>query len=86
MVLQALLEERFNLKTHWEAKEGDVYLLVVADGGPKLGARGFYAAMPTDERKSFGDRPVPALYQKNDGEGAPTSLHTGARWGSGWKC
>ena len=39
-MLQALLEERFKLKTHWETKEGDVYNLVVAKGGPKLGAEG----------------------------------------------
>jgi uncharacterized protein (TIGR03435 family) len=73
-MLQALLEERFKLKTHWETKEGDVYHLVVADGGPKLGAEG---SMPlsTDELKSFGDRPVPALYQKNDGEGFDFIAH-----------
>ena len=66
-MLQALLEERFKLKTHWETKEGDVYRLVVAKGGPRLGAEG---SMPlsADELKSFGDRPLPALYQKNAGE------------------
>jgi uncharacterized protein (TIGR03435 family) len=73
-MLQALLEERFKLKTHWETKEGDVYNLVVAKGGPKLGAEG---SMPpsTDELKVFGDRPVPALYQKNDGEGYDFIAH-----------
>ena len=73
-MLQALLEERFKLKTHWETKEGDVYHLVVAKGGPKLGAEG---SMPpsADELKNFGDRPVPPLYQKNDGQGYDFIAH-----------
>lgn len=33
-MLQALLEERFKLKTRWEMKEGDVYNLELAKGGP----------------------------------------------------
>jgi uncharacterized protein (TIGR03435 family) len=73
-MLQALLEERFELKTHWETKEGDVYNLAVAKGGPKLGAEG---SMPpsADELKFFGDRPVPALGQKNDGHGYDYIAH-----------
>ena len=39
-MLQALLEDRFKLKTHWETKEDDVYNLVVAKGQPKLSAEG----------------------------------------------
>jgi uncharacterized protein (TIGR03435 family) len=35
-MLQALLEERFNLKVHRETKEFTVYFLVVAKNGPKL--------------------------------------------------
>ena len=73
-MLQALLEERFKLKTHWETKEGDVYNLVVAKGGPKLGAEG-PCRLSADERKSFGDRPVPPLYQKNDGQGYDFIAH-----------
>jgi len=67
-MLMALLQERFKLKTHWETKEGDVYNLVIAKGGPKLAAAG---SMPpsAEEVKNFGDHPVAALYQKNDGEG-----------------
>ena len=67
-MLQALLEDRFKLKTHWETREGDTYNLVVSKGGPKLGAEG---SMPpsADELKMFGDHPVPALHQKNDGQG-----------------
>jgi len=67
-MLQALLADRFNLKTHWETKEGDVYNLVVEKGGPKLGAEG---SMPltAEEQKRFGDGPVRPIYQKNDGKG-----------------
>jgi uncharacterized protein (TIGR03435 family) len=73
-MMQALLEERFNLKTHWETKEADVYYLVVAKGGPKLSAQG--ATPPSaDELKNFGDHPVPVLYQKNDGQGYDFIAH-----------
>jgi uncharacterized protein (TIGR03435 family) len=73
-MLQGLLQERFKLKTHWETKEGDIYHLVVAKGGPKLGAEG---SMPpsADELKNFGDHPVPALYQKSDGQGYDFIAH-----------
>ncbi len=73
-MLQVLLEERFKLKTHWEAKQGDVYNLVIAKGGQKLGAQG---SMPpsTDELNRFGDRPVPSLYQKNDAQGYDFIAH-----------
>jgi len=36
LMLQSLLAGRFKLTLHWEAKEGPVYKLVVAKGGPKL--------------------------------------------------
>ena len=45
-MLQALMEDRFRLKTHWETKEGDVYNLVVAKGGPKLRAEGSMPLQP----------------------------------------
>jgi len=35
-MLQSLLEERFGLKVHREDRDGPVYVLVVAKGGPKL--------------------------------------------------
>lgn len=35
-MLQALLEDRFQLKIHRETREGPVYFLAVARGGPKL--------------------------------------------------
>ena len=73
-MLQTLLEDRFSLKTHWDIKEGDVYHLVVAKRGPKLSTQG---QMPpsADELKNFGDRPVPTLYQKNDGQGYDFIAH-----------
>jgi uncharacterized protein (TIGR03435 family) len=37
-MLQALLEDRFQLKIHHETKEGPVYVMTVAKGGPKLKA------------------------------------------------
>ena len=61
-MLEVLMEERFKLKTHLDTKEGDTYTLVLAEGGPKLGAEG---SMPpsADELKSFGDHPAPVLRQ-----------------------
>jgi uncharacterized protein (TIGR03435 family) len=35
-MLQSLLEDRFQLKAHWEMRDTPVYLLTVAKGGPKL--------------------------------------------------
>jgi len=35
-MLQALLEERFKLKVHWETREVPVYALTLSKGGPKL--------------------------------------------------
>jgi uncharacterized protein (TIGR03435 family) len=73
-MLQALLEERFKLRARWETKEGDVYHLVVAKGGPKLGAEG---SMPqsADELKVFGGSSEPALSQQNDGQGYDFIAH-----------
>jgi uncharacterized protein (TIGR03435 family) len=73
-MLQALLEERFKLKVHWKTKEGDVYNLVVAKGGSKLGAEG---SMPPSakELKDFEGHPVRALYQKNDEKGYDFIAH-----------
>jgi bla regulator protein blaR1 len=36
LMLQALLEDRFKLKVHRETREGPVYVLKVAKGGPRL--------------------------------------------------
>jgi len=61
-MLQALLDDRFKLKTHWETREGDTYNLVVAKGGPKMGAEGSIPPS-AEEKKKYGDHPVPALDQ-----------------------
>jgi uncharacterized protein (TIGR03435 family) len=73
-MLQALLEDRFKLKTHWETREGDVYSLVAAKGGSKLGAAG---SMPpsAEEKKQFGYRPVPPVSQRCDGQGCIFIAH-----------
>jgi len=65
-MMQALLADRFNLKTHWETREGPVYDLVVAKRGSMLHAGG---SLPpsADELKSFGDRKIPEMYQHGDG-------------------
>ncbi|HEY2469273.1 MAG TPA: TIGR03435 family protein [Terracidiphilus sp.] len=73
-MLQALLQDRFKLKTHWETKEGDAYNLVVAKGGPKLSAEG--STPPSaKELSDFGDHPIPPLYQKNDVQGYDFIAH-----------
>lgn len=73
-MLQALLEDRFKLKTHWDTKEVTVYNLVVAKSGPKLTAEG---SMPlsAEELKSFKDGPVPPLYHENNGRGYDFIAH-----------
>lgn len=73
-MLQALLEERFQLKTHWETKKGDVYNLVQAKGNSKLVAADLIPPSK-DELTRFGDRPIPTLYQKNDGQGYAFIAH-----------
>lgn len=37
-LVRTLLAERFQLRVHWETRQGDVYALVVAKGGSKLKA------------------------------------------------
>lgn len=72
-MLQAMLEERFKLKTHWEMKEGEVFNLVVAKGGPKLGAEGSIPPSE-DELKTSGNHPRP-FSQKCDGQGCEFIAH-----------
>ena len=47
-MLQALLEERFALKLHREMREGSVYDLTIAKGGPKLKATPEGGCVPLD--------------------------------------
>ena len=64
-MVQALLADRFQLKTHWTTKEGTTYTLVVAKKGPKLSTD---LKPPTaEETTRFGGRPLPPLYQQGDG-------------------
>jgi uncharacterized protein (TIGR03435 family) len=64
-MMQGMLAERFKLKVHWDDREGPIYNLVVMKNGPKLLPQG--SAPPTaDELKNYGDRPIPALYQRGD--------------------
>ena len=73
-MLQALLEERFGLKTHRQTKEADVYHLVVAKNGPMLGKEG---SMPpsAEELQPLQGHALPPLHQKNDGQGYDFIAH-----------
>jgi uncharacterized protein (TIGR03435 family) len=73
-MLKALLQDRFKLKTHWETREGDVYNLVVAKSGPKMNAAGSMQRS-AEELKTFGDRPMPPIYQRNDEQGYDFIAH-----------
>jgi uncharacterized protein (TIGR03435 family) len=62
-MIQLLLQDRFNLKVHWETRDSATYDLVVTKPN-KLQTTG---APPSDEEvKTWGDRGVPSLYQKGD--------------------
>jgi uncharacterized protein (TIGR03435 family) len=64
-MVQALLADRFKLKTHWATREGLTYDLVLAKRGLKMQeAKG--ERLSADELKVWGDRPVPVLYQQGD--------------------
>jgi uncharacterized protein (TIGR03435 family) len=64
-MVQALLADRFQLKTHWTTKEGTTYNLLLAKKGPKLGTD---LKPPTaEEINRFGNHPVPPIYQQGDG-------------------
>jgi uncharacterized protein (TIGR03435 family) len=65
-MLQALLADRFKLKVHWETRQGLAYNLVVAKNGLKMGAAKGEPPTP-EERKMWGEHPVPELYQEGDG-------------------
>jgi len=64
-MLQALLADRFKLKTHWETREGLAYDLLVSKNGPKMQeARG--EPPSAEEKKAWGDHTIPPLYQRGD--------------------
>jgi uncharacterized protein (TIGR03435 family) len=51
LMLQALLADRFKLKSHRESRQGPVYVLRVARGGHKLHASTEGGCVPTDPRR-----------------------------------
>lgn len=73
-MLQELLQERFSLKTHWDTREGDIYKLVVAKGGSKLSPAG-PIENSAQKSEAHGDKPLPSIYQKNDGHGYDFIAH-----------
>lgn len=66
-MLQALLADRFKLKTHWETREVPTYNLVVLKSGPKLPVSKGEPPSP-EQIKKWGGRPIPPLYQQGDSE------------------
>jgi uncharacterized protein (TIGR03435 family) len=64
-MLQVLVADRFQLKTHWIKKEGTNYALVQSKKGHKLSTS--LVPPSADEIARFGDHPVPPLYQRGDG-------------------
>lgn len=65
-MMQAFLAERFNLKMHWETRQGLVYELLVARAVPKMQAGGSHPPSPL-ELKVFDGEDVPEVYQRGDG-------------------
>ncbi|MDW5267022.1 MULTISPECIES: TIGR03435 family protein [Acidobacteriaceae] len=64
-MMQALLADRFKLKAHWETREGPAYDLVLSKNGSKMQeAKG--EPPSAEERKAWGDYPIPPLYQRGD--------------------
>lgn len=62
-MMQALLADRFKLKTHWETREGLAYDLVLSKSGPKMAAA--KGEPPSaEEMKEWDGHPVPPLYQR----------------------
>jgi len=64
LMFQALLEDRFHVKVHWETKEVPVWALTVAKSGPKLQKAEPHALVKlpdgteTEWHGRFGDEPV----------------------------
>jgi uncharacterized protein (TIGR03435 family) len=73
-MLQVLLEERFKLTTHSETREGDIFNLLVAKGGPKLGAKGS-VPLSAEEKKNYGDYPAPPIAPRFDEHGSAYIAH-----------
>jgi uncharacterized protein (TIGR03435 family) len=65
-MIQALLEGRFHLTAHWETRVSPIYALVVATGGPKLGAAGSIQ-LDAEELTRYGAATIPPLSQELKG-------------------
>jgi len=59
LMIQSLLEDRFQLKAHLEARDMPVYNLVVAKGGPKLKASADQTAPALAQQKREACGPAP---------------------------
>jgi uncharacterized protein (TIGR03435 family) len=66
-MLQTMLADRFKLKAHWETREAPAYDLLVSKKGPKMQEAKGEPPSP-EESKSFGNYPVPPLYQRGDSQ------------------
>jgi len=74
-MLQALLEERFNLKAHWVIRDAKTYELVVVKAG-RMKSTG---KPPTaEEAAAFGDHAVPTLYARGFSGGGIEHIAHGA--------
>lgn len=78
LMLQTLLEDRFNLKVHREIKEGNVYELTIAKAGPKLQPTKPGTCVPLDLSKN---RPQQDPNQRRCGSWQ--SIRSGTRIGAG---
>lgn len=63
-MVQAMLADRFRLKAHWEAQEGEIYNLVAKRRGKLHESNG--EPPGADEAKQNGGHPMPPLYQRGD--------------------
>ncbi len=72
-MLQALLADRFQMKSHWETRQLPAYNLVVAKPGRLQRSTG--APPDAAELKVWGEHPIPPLYQRNDGAGYDYVAH-----------
>lgn len=66
-MLQTMLADRFKLKVHWEMREAPAYDLLVSKKGSKMQeAKG--APPSAEEKKAWGNYPIPPLYQRGDSQ------------------
>ena len=66
-MLQALLADRFKLRSHWETREGPTYNLVVSKAGRLEGSKS--VPLTAEEQKNFGGGGIPTFFGRGDGSG-----------------